>query len=146
MHAILRKACTAVGTVGLATALTLASGGSAQADEGVWHNFTLEVEGRAKFTGKYKFNPSSTGHGGFVVQGSVCDLKADGDGVYGQGQVEGYGWSSKRGDANGSASGCGSENREIYDPQAIYVDRGRYQICVDDLGSDTCATQSWKYR
>jgi hypothetical protein len=146
MHAILRKTWTAAGAVGLAVALTLADGGIAQADEGVWHNFTLEVPGKAKFTGKYKFNPSGTGHGGFVVSGSICDQDADGDGVYGQGKVEGYDWSAKRGDSNGSADGCGSENREIYDPQAIYVDQGRYRICVDDLGTDTCATSSWKYR
>ncbi|WP_369169196.1 hypothetical protein AB5J49_15370 [Streptomyces sp. R28] len=146
MHAILRKTCTAVGAAGLAMALTLAGGGSAQADEGQWHNFTLEIPGKAKFNGKYKFNPSGTGNGGYVVSGSVCDLKADGDGVYGQGKTEGYDWSSKRGDANGSKEGCGTEDREFYDYQAIYVDRGKYQLCVDDAGSDTCDTQSWKYR
>ncbi|KKD05977.1 hypothetical protein [Streptomyces sp. WM6386] len=33
----------------------------------MWHDFTLTISGKAKFTGKWKFNPSSTGNGGYVV-------------------------------------------------------------------------------
>lgn len=102
--------------------------------------------GQGRFTGQHEFYAQGTGHGGYHVWGSVCDTAEDGNGVYSQGRVEGYGWSSKVSDGNGSQSGCGSENREFYDPQATWVNRGQYRVCVDDLGTDTCEVSQWYYR
>ena len=95
-----------------------------------------------RFQGSWRFYPQGTGHGGLVVSGSVCDTAGDGHGVYGQGKVHGYSWSAKRGDGNGSASGCGSEGREFYDPATVYSSYGWYRICRDDFGPDTCDQSS----
>lgn len=98
--------------------------------------------GTGHFSGNWEFYPQGTGHGGLHVWGSVCDDREDGNGVYGQGRVHGYDWSSKRGDGNGAAAGCGSENREFYDPATTYSSYGYYQVCTDDLGPDTCKVSS----
>ena len=76
------------------------------------------------------------------VSGRVCDTSKDGDGVYGRGRILGYDWSSKRGDSNGSAPGCGIEDRVFYSGDVRYVSYGWYQVCTDDFGRDTCDTSS----
>jgi hypothetical protein len=98
------------------------------------------------FSGNAEFYAQGTSEGGFHVWGNVCDNSAVGNGVYGQGRVEGYGWSSRVSDGNGSQSGCGWDNRYHYDPAATWVNRGQYQVCVDDFGADTCGTTQWYYR
>jgi hypothetical protein len=109
-------------------------------------NLRTSSANEGSFSGNWEFYPAGVGHGGFHVWGSVCDNAADGDGVYSQGRVEGYGWSSTVSDGNGSAAGCGWENREFYDYQATQVSRGQYQVCVDDWGPDTCGVSQWYYR
>ena len=121
---------------GLAGALALGATSSAYALGSGGLNLN---NGTGTFVGSWAFYPRGTGHGGMHVTGSVCDTKADGNGVYSQGRVDGYGWSSKVGDSNGSAAGCGSENREFYDSDGSLASYGYYQVCTDDVGSDTCA-------
>ena len=98
------------------------------------------------FTGFAEFYAQGTGHGGFHVGGSICDRMQDGNGVYGQGRVEGYGWASPLGDSDGAGPNCAQEDREFYDPQALWVNSGQYQVCVDDFGPDTCGVSQWYYR
>lgn len=125
-------------TSGLAAAFVLGFASTAQALGG-----PLNLNnGTGHFSGSWEFYPQGTGHGGLHVWGSVCDDSNDGNGVYGEGRVHGYGWSSNVGDGNGSAAGCGSENREFYDSATVYSSYGWYQVCTDDLGSDTCATSA----
>ena len=120
---------------GLAGALALGVASSAYALGSGSLNLN---NGTGKFTGNYSFLPAGTQHGGLKVTGSVCDTSNDGNGVYSQGRVHGYDWAARVGDSNGSASGCGSENRVFSDPATTYVSYGYYQVCTDDLGSDTC--------
>jgi hypothetical protein len=91
------------------------------------------------FTGTFRLVTLSP----FRVTGTVCDNRADGNTVYGQARVDGYAWSSKVTDSNGSAAGCGSENRTFKGDD--FPVRGQYQVCVDDIGSDTCGTSQWIY-
>jgi hypothetical protein len=133
-------------TVGLTLGAAVIMGGATAAYAAGPLNLRTSNSNEGSFSGSWQFYPRGTGHGGFYVSGSICDNAADGDGVYGQGRAEGYGWSAHRSDGNGSAGGCGSEGREFYDPQATYVSRGQYQVCVDDVGSDTCGTSQWYYR
>jgi hypothetical protein len=137
-----RGSLAAVAALGVAFVLGAASAAYA----GGPLNLRTSNANEGSFAGSWTLWPQGTGHGGFYVSGSVCDNKADGNGVYGQGRVEGYGWAARRGDANGSAAGCGSEGREFYDPQATRVCRAQYQVCVDDFGPDTCGVSQWYYR
>lgn len=109
-------------------------------------NLKTSSSNEGSFSGNWTLYPAGTAHGGFYVSGSICDNKNDGNGVYGQGRVEGYSWAAQRSDGNGSSSGCGSEGREFYDSAATRVSRGQYQVCVDDVGSDTCGVSQWYYR
>lgn len=132
--------------VGLTLGAAFVLGGATAAYAGGALNLKTSNSNEGSFSGSWTIYPSGTGHGGFYVSGSVCDNSNDGNGVYGQGRVDGYGWSAQRGDGNGSAAGCGTENREFYDPQATQVGRGQYQVCVDDVGADTCGVSQWYYR
>ncbi|MDX3696062.1 hypothetical protein [Streptomyces europaeiscabiei] len=120
---------------GLAGALALGVASSAYALGSGSLNLN---NGTGKFTGSWSFYPQGTAHGGMLVKGSVCDTSGDGDGVYSEGRVHGYSWSGKVGDSNGAAAGCGSVNKEWYDPATTYTSYGYYQVCTDDVGSDTC--------
>jgi hypothetical protein len=131
---------------GLALGAAFLLGGASAAYAGGSLNLKTSNNNEGSFSGSWTFLQPGTGHGGFVATGSVCDNKDDGNGVYGQGRVEGYGWDAPRGDGNGAAAGCGWEDREVYDPQATRVSRGQYQVCVDDLGPDTCGVSQWYYR
>jgi hypothetical protein len=138
------------GVAVLAVALTLGFASTALAAHYRYYpgSFSLQTSNinEGSFAGQGEFYAQGTSHGGFHVWGNTCDNANDGDTVYSEGRVEGYGWSSDVVDGNGSASGCGWENREFYDYQATWVNRGQYQVCVDDFGSDTCGTTQWYYR
>lgn len=125
-------------------AMAFATGAGTAAFAGGPLNLKTSSANEGSFSGSWAWN--SSGHRGFVVNGSVCDNKGDGNGVYGQGRVDGYGWAAHRGDSNGSAAGCGTENREFYDSDGSAAGKGQYQVCVDDVGSDTCGTSQWYYR
>lgn len=123
--------------VAIGSAAALAFGASALA----YGSGSLDLgDDNMRFKGSYTFN--NTTRGGLKVNGTVCDTKNDGNGVYGQGKILGYAWAAKVGDGNGSASGCGTENRTFYSNDVTYVSYGWYQICTDDLGSDTCDVSS----
>lgn len=122
----------------------VALGGAATAYAAGSLNLRTSNANEGRFDGSWEFYPQGTGHGGFHVWGWTCDTGNDGNTVYSEGRVEGYGWSSDVTDNYGGS--CAWENREFYDPAANRVGRGQYQVCVDDWGSDTCGTSQWYYR
>ncbi|GII24097.1 hypothetical protein Pme01_36940 [Planosporangium mesophilum] len=131
---------------GLALGAAFLLGGASAAYAGGSLNLRTSNANEGSFSGSWTFYPAGTGHGGFVVNGNICDNANDGNGVYGQGRAAGYDWAARRGDSNGSSAGCAYENREFYDPQATQVGSGQYQVCVDDLGPDTCGVSQVYYR
>ncbi|GGQ60900.1 hypothetical protein [Couchioplanes azureus] len=131
------KSKNIVAAIGLGSLAALAIGSSAYA----YGSGTLDLgDDKMRFKGSYTFN--GTYRGGMKVSGTVCDTAADGNGVYGQGKILGYAWSSKVSDGNGSASGCGTESRTFSSNDVNFVSYGWYQICTDDWGSDTCDISS----
>jgi hypothetical protein len=141
-HSVLKGDCMSkmkkvMAGVGLGGLAALAFGASAFA----YGSGSLDLgNDNMRFQGSYTFN--NTTRGGLKVTGTVCDTAADGNGVYGQGKILGYAWSSKVSDGNGSSSGCGNEGRTFYSNDTPYVAYGWYQICTNDLGSDTCDPSS----
>jgi hypothetical protein len=71
--------------------------------------------------------------------GYLHDIKTDGDGVYVQGKVEGFGWSAAHWNRNGNGSSVWEDwlNYSSGDTQVNY---GWVQACVDDsIFTDTCS-------
>ncbi|WP_371777258.1 hypothetical protein [Streptomyces sp. NBC_01438] len=71
---------------------------------GTWHlTPKLGTNGAAFVKGTYAWEPRGQNHGGFHFRGSLTDgSKSDGNNVYAQAKVEGYGWnrfSGKQGKA-----------------------------------------------
>jgi hypothetical protein len=136
------KSIVATGVAGLA----IAAGFGTAAFAGGPLDLKTSNRNEGSFSGSWKLQPQFTLNGGFTVAGSICDNAGDGNGVYGQGRTDGTSWAARRGDGNGSAAGCGTEDRTFSTPGSSRVSRGQYQVCVDDVGSDTCGTSQWYYR
>lgn len=83
-----------------------------------------------RFTGSYRFYPSSTNRGGMGYPGSICDTAADGNPVRVHAKVAGYGYGSSTWERRGSGT-CTAENRYAYDPAAQYVTTGKIEACQD---------------
>jgi hypothetical protein len=103
------------------------------------------------YNGSIHWNPNSqsvhTGHGAMVVSGYLTDTNCNGDSVYVQAQVAGYGYLGLKENHNG----CGSAHRvwdpatEVYDPAATRVVEGTVRACQDNAFWDTC-TSLYRHR
>jgi hypothetical protein len=71
--------------------------------------------------------------------GYLHDTKADGDGVYVQAKVEGFGWSSAHWNSSGNGHSVWEDWNNYASGDSV-VSHGWVQACVDDsIISDTCS-------
>jgi len=125
---------------GMGTAFASASQetGTVQA-AAAWKTIPTLKSGGVKFyDGKYKFEPSSTNKGAFHWKGKLQDAsKTDGNNVYMQVRVEGYGWSR----FNGKQKKTVALDKLSYDGAALHTDDAWIRACRDrgSLHPDNCS-------
>ena len=112
--------------MGMRTRLAAVVGGTALAMAG----FSGPASADVGIMGSvYVGNNYASSNGTWV---EVCDMEADGNGVYGVFYVNGSSRPTTLGDGNGSSGGCGN---------ATFGSVQKFQVCEDDWGADTCS--SW---
>jgi hypothetical protein len=97
--------------------------------------------------GYSQFYASSVNHGGMEYRGSLYDTNKEGNNVYVEARVEGYGWGG-RVYGNKDSTTPRSYDYYAYDYQALYVTRGKVHACRDrgTFYADNCQETVWMYR
>ncbi|MFJ2815007.1 MULTISPECIES: hypothetical protein [unclassified Streptomyces] len=121
----------------LAGGLFALSAGTAMAAS--WHSIpTLKTTGATFSKGQYIFRPSGQSHGAFEWKGNLKDVNPDdGDNVYMQVRVEGYGWSRY----NGKQKKTVALHKLNWDGAALHTDDAYIRVCRDkgSLNPDNCS-------
>lgn len=129
----MRKLATA------AVAAALFVGGMGAAVAGAWHPIEeLRTTGAAFVNGSYKWEPRGLNHGGFHLRGDASDTtRSDGNNVYVQTKVEGYGWNR----FNGEQGKVVSLNKIVYDGAAQLTKEAWVRMCRDrgSIHPDNCS-------
>lgn len=124
-------------TGAIATALFV--GGMGAAFAGTWHSIPeLNTNGAAFVKGTYMWEPRGQNHGGFHLKGSLSDTtKSDGNNVYAQAKVEGYGWNRFAG-KQGKALPL---DKVVYDGAAQLTKHALLRMCRDrgSIHPDNCS-------
>ncbi|MCZ4499417.1 MAG: hypothetical protein JWQ74_1970 [Marmoricola sp.] len=83
---------------------------------------------------------------GWNYSGYLRDTAKDGDWVYTQGRIDGYGWAPKYEYHGGVAGGGTTAGQKVYasDP----AQEGQLQVCRnrDGILPNSCSRSAWKYR
>ncbi|WP_377325984.1 hypothetical protein ACFJIY_12525 [Pimelobacter simplex] len=109
----------------------------ARFDNGTWRFAPWPCNGSAQCV---------SGHSGWNYSGYLRDTAAEGDWVYTQGRIDGYGWASKFEYHGGVAGGGTTAAQKIY--SADPAQEGRMQVCRnrDGVLPNDCKQSGWKYR
>ncbi|MFJ4899315.1 hypothetical protein [Streptomyces sp. NPDC088727] len=123
-------------TAAVATALFV--GGMGTAVAGTWHLIPkLGTNGAAFVKGTYAWEPRGQNHGGFHFRGSLTDTsKSDGNNVYVQAKVEGYGWNR----FSGKQGKAVPLDKVVYDGAAQFTKDAWVRVCRDrgSIHPDNC--------
>lgn len=93
-----------------------------------------------EYSGQVYWYPNGDNHGGMGLTGRLYDRNANGDPVYLNAQVSGYGFTRIATNSNGKGTYV-TVNKVVYDPQATRVDNGKVRACNSDAFGDTCAEE-----
>jgi hypothetical protein len=136
-HMLARKRI--IGAVALGGLFAIGIAGSAMARSGPGP--VVVSNAYVKFDGSIGWYPNGVNHGGMRVHGLLYDTSCDGNTVYLNGKVSGYGYTrlwDKR-DGCGSAPGGTPSNygdKVVFDGAATKVNYGWIKVCRDDLVDD----------
>lgn len=93
-----------------------------------------------EYSGSVYWYPRGSNNGGMGLSGRLYDRNANGDSVYLNAQVSGYGFARVATNTSGKGTSV-AVNKVIYDPQAVLVDNGKVRACNSDFLGDTCAEE-----
>jgi hypothetical protein len=105
------------------------------------YSYTLSTSGAQFVNGYTVFYPDTINHGGMEYRGGVKDTSSDGNSVYVQAKVMGYGWGGRVENFGGNGTTLNMD-RYAYDPSATYVTCGDVEVCTNvSFGSDPCGSK-----